>query len=285
MDRDVTIRFYELRHQDGAGADLGEVMAQINDLGKRDREKEVTGGVTLRLEHLEERNGLLLGDITRVQTENLPGHVTDDANDPLPVDRIGHPAAFCFDPDTYCIALQFDMKIGVGRVCNYFSQFANGTGYAHMPILRQDALARFEHETPTSLSIRVARVRNFQHANMQISDVEEHIEALGALFGAPSVEITVSCKGVDGGINRNRTINTVRRWLGLKEEIDGIRKITGTTIESDEAFNFVKSLLKESETLDLPANDPADGMARRLRHVRAKYELHQHYIRAVTGVA
>ncbi|WP_394271013.1 hypothetical protein [Qipengyuania sp.] len=117
MDRDVTIRFYEIQYLDDGAPQLADTLRQISGLSKTQREQEVVGSITLRLEHLEETDdGLFLGDLTRVQTDNLPGHVTDENNDRLPVDRIGHPAAFCFDPETNCIALQFDLKIGIGRV-------------------------------------------------------------------------------------------------------------------------------------------------------------------------
>lgn len=285
MNREVTIRFYEIQQPDDGESALEEVIRQISGLLPAEREKEVSGPITLRLEHLRERGGLLLGDLTRVQTENLPGHVTDAGNDRLPVDRIGHPAAFCYDPETKCLALQFDIKIGVGRVCNYFGQFADGASYGYLPVLRRDAMDRFEDETPTSLTVRVARTRNFREADTQLSDFEEQIEAMGALFDAPSVEVTVSCRVTDGGLNKDRAVATVRRWLGFHEEIEGISKVKGATLESDEAYNFIRFLLKETETLDLPANDPADGRRKRIRYLRDTYAQHRGYLRAVAGLA
>lgn len=283
MDRDVTVRFYEISQLEDGGRLLEDVIRDIDGLGKVAREKEVSGPITLRLEHLEERDGLLLGDLTRVQSENLPGHVTDAENDPLPVDRIGHPAAFCYDPEARCLALQFDVKIGVGRVCNYFAQFEDAGDFGHMPVLRPDAMARFEDETPTSLTVRVARRRNFEDAEIPLTDFEQQIDAMGALFNAPSVEVTVSCRGADGGINKGRAIETVRRWLGLKDEIGGISKLSGATLESDDAYNFIKYLLKESDTLDLPANDPVDGRRKRIRYLRNTYAQHRGYLRAAAA--
>ncbi|MCA0891642.1 hypothetical protein [Qipengyuania flava] len=285
MDRDVTIRFYEIQPTGNGGLTLEDVLRHLDELPKRDRESDVANSIVLRLEHLEERDGLFLGDITRVQTQNLPGHVTDEENDRLPVNQIGHPAAFCFDPETNCIALQFDIKIGIGRVCDYFKTFADGNAFGHMPILQPDALDRFENETPKRLTVKVARRRNFENAESQLTDFEEMIERMGAWFGAPGVEITVSCRASDEGINKERAVDTIRRWLGLRDEIEGINKISGATIESDEAFNFIKFLLKEHETLDLPDNDPLDGRRRRIRHLRTKYAQHRAYLREFTGAA
>lgn len=283
MDRDVTIRFYEVIPSNADGEGIDDILVALDGMPKRERERDVTGGIRLRLEHLEARDGLLLGDLTRVQTENLPGHVTDVENDRLPVNQIGHPAAFCYDPETSCLALQFDIKIGVGRVCDYFRAFADENQFGHLPILKQDALDRFENETPTKLHVKVARRRNFENAETNLSDFEEMIEQMGAWFDAPSVEITVSCRAHDGGINKERAIDTIRRWLGLRDEIEGIQTIGGDTIESDEAYNFIKFLLKEKETLDLPANDPVDGRARRIAFVRNVYRQHRAYLREHAG--
>lgn len=285
MDRDVTVRFYDILNEDDFELSLAAVLAVIEALPKADREKDVSGGIRLRLEHIEQDAGLILGDLTRVQTENLPSHVTAEENDPLPVDRIGHPAAFCYDPETGMIALQFDIKIGIGRVCNYFSQFAGGQTFNNLPVLRQDAIDRFTEETPTSFTAKVARVRNFQYAQTELTDFEQGIEAIAGIFDAPSVEVTVSCRGVDGGLDKAAAVSALLRFLRLREEIDGINKLKGSTLESDDAFNFIKFLLKEKETLELPNNDPLDGRQRRISFVRRVYDQHRQYLRAVAGVA
>lgn len=283
MDRDVTIRFYEICSVDEGQLPIETAMTRLAVLPKLEREATVSGPIRLRLEHLDFEDGLYLGDVTRVQAENLPGHVTEEATDPLPVDRIGHSAAFCYDPETRCLALQFDVKIGVGRVCGYFSQFADGARFGHLPVLRPDALERFAAETPTSLTVRVARRRNFQDAQIPLTDFEEQIDQMGALFEAPSVEVTVSCRAADGGLRRESVLHAVRRWLAWRDEISGIRVIKGTTVESDEAYNFIKHLLKEQATLELPDNSPAEGRAIRLRHLRATYAQHRAYLRATSG--
>jgi hypothetical protein len=285
MDRDVTVRFYDILNEDEHERSLEDVIADIENLDKADRERDVSGGIRLRLEHVERDNGLIFGDLTRVQTENLPGHVTDQENDPLPVERIGHPAAFCYDPETGMIALQFDIKIGIGRVCNYFGQFVDNQDFSNLPVLRQDAIDRFSNETPTSFTVKVARVRNFEFAETQLTDFEEGIETIARMFDGNGVEVTVTSKAADGGLDRESTLMALRRWLGFREEIQGINKLKGATVESDDAFNFIKFLLKEKETLDLPNNDPLDGRARRIRYVRRVYGQHRGYLRAVAGVA
>jgi hypothetical protein len=281
MDRDITVRFYEIVSAVEGAAPVEDILDRLAGDRKRRREVDVGDGIVLRLEHLERDGALRVGDITRVQTDNLPGHVTDDDTARLPVDEIGHNVAFVYDPDTRCIALQFDTKIGVGRITRYLSHFGRRSSFSHMPILRQDALDRFERETPKKLTLRVASVRNFRNLGNERTDFEDQLETWGRLFGAPSIEITVSTRGNEDGLHKGRVVNTIRRWLRMRDEIDGVAKITGETIESDEGFNFIKYLLKERETLDLPRNDPAEGRRIRLRYVKGSYDEHRGYLRDI----
>jgi hypothetical protein len=237
----------------------------------------------MRLEFLEETDGFLLGDFTRVQTENLPSHPTANSTDPLPIDRLGHHTAFCYDPSTDIIALQFDIKMAVGRVVRYANAFSGGRKFGYLPVLRHDALERFEQETPTKLTVRVAKVHQFGDFNDEIGDFERGIEQMGALFDAPVVEVTVGARGKDGGLEKETAVDTVKRLLGLREKFNGIRAITASTDESDDPFNFVKALLKISDTLDLPANNPDLGRTLRIAFARHCYDDQLDYLQATYG--
>lgn len=280
MDRDVTIRFYEIVNNNNHGPSLEGVLRELIARRPRQRESDAPG-VRLRLEHLREDAGLVIGDLTRVQTQNLPGHVTDDNTDALPVAEIGHWAAFCYDPQTRVMALQFDLKIGVGRLCAYLSDFGNGSQFSHLPVLTRDALERFRNERPTKLTLQVSRVRNFRDIHQGKTDFEEALENFGELFDAPIIEVSVSTRGEDRTLDEASTWNTIRRWLSFRDQIDGIKKITACTIESDDAFNFIKELLKEGATLDLPDNDPPAGRLIRTRYARECYEQHRGYLRGI----
>lgn len=283
MDRDVTVRFYELVNNDPGGPAPDEILRRVFEMRPRDRETD-DPGVRLRLEHLEEDGGLLIGDMTRVQTENLPGEVTDETTDPLPVAELGHSVAFCYDPETRFVALQFDIKIGVGRFTTYLHHFGRPSDFGHMPVLSEGALERFGQEHAKKLTLRVSRVNNFRNVRQETTDFEEALERLGQLFDAPSIEITLSTRGEDNSLNRAETWNTIRRWLRLREMMPGIRTIKAETIESDEAFNFIAQLLKENDTLELPDNEPTPGRLVRMRYVRECYDKHRAYLRRIAGV-
>jgi hypothetical protein len=282
VDRDVTVRFYEIAPNNPGQAGVEQMLRQIYDLHANDREKDV--GAVLRLEHLDDRNGLLVGDITRVQRENLPSHVTDDSAESLPVDQIGHHAAFCFDPETSYVALQYDIKIGIGRFTNYLGQFVRDTEFGYLPALNQEGLAKFRNETPQRMTLRISKIKNFKGVRDEITDFEEGLEKFSELFDAPTIEITVAHTGEDASLDRARTINTIRRWLKFREEIQGIKKIEGATLETDEAFNFIKQLLKEQTTLELPNKDVLEGRRIRVEYAKKCYDKHRKFLRGLAGL-
>ena len=134
MDRDITVRFYELRWPDDGPADIADAFRALQRRPRAERERPVNDNIVLRLDDFDEGDGLIWGDIVRVQSDNLPSHVQEDSSDPLPVERIGHHAAFIFEPETRFLALQFDAKIAV----NHGDTFGTGGG----------AFLRFNVATP-----------------------------------------------------------------------------------------------------------------------------------------
>lgn len=284
MDRNVTVRFYELRWPDDGPENISGAFAALHQSPRRERERPVNDEIVLRLDDYGEGDGLIWGDIVRVQSDNLPSHVREDSSDPLPVDRIGHHAAFVFEPETRYLALQFDMKIAVNRFCNYVSQFT-GTNVGHMPVFRPNTLQRFENETPTSFTVGVSGIRNFAGIGPNKEDMEDQLEDWAGIFGATNIEIKVSARADQGGLDKNAVIQKLYRFLGLREQIEGVRKIQANTIESDKAFNFINDLLKEHDTLELRPNDPDYNRRKRLDFVRECYDEHRPYLRKIAGVA
>jgi hypothetical protein len=243
------------------------------------------GAVTLRLEHLAEDDGLLIGDLTRVQSRNLPGHVNEAGVGRLPVERIGHSCVFIYEPDTGCLAMQFDMSMGVSRFCRYLRSKSHGADFMRLPYLKRDTLERFRVETPTKLRLKVAKISNFRHIPNNTTDFEEQIERWSNVFDAPSMEIVMSTRGEGNSLDAAQVWNTVRRWIGFKGDIEGIKNVEAETIESDKAFNFIKDLLCDESTLDLPDNDPVRSREVRTEYVRQCYGRHRDYFRAAAGVA
>ncbi|WP_298090055.1 hypothetical protein [uncultured Sphingomonas sp.] len=144
-------------------------------------------------------------------------------------------------------------------------------------------MEKFEEETPIRLKVRVAKVAQFAAFRETSTDFERAIEEMGALFDAPIVEITLSNRGADGGLDKVRVGETVRRWLGFRERFGGIQSIIAETNETPDPFNFIKDLLRRTEILDLPTNDPAVARNARVDFARRCINDELDYIRAVYG--
>lgn len=280
MDRRITVRYYQIETTGDAGRSFWESLQAAHHEQMPNREIGVGDGIVMRLEHLAQERDLVVGDFTRVQTDNLPSHATQQSSDPLPVDRLGHHTAFCFDTRSKILALQFDMKMGVGRICRYAAAFSQGKSFAYLPVLKEGALEQFDNETPTKLKVRVAKVEKFSDFNAEFTDFERGIEQMGALFDSPVVEITLSSRGRDGGLDKDTVGQTVRRLLGLRERFKGIRSIIAETDETPDPFNFIKDLLRKTEVLDLPANEPVVARNVRIDFARRCINDQLGYIRA-----
>ena len=165
-------------------------------------------------------------------------------------------------------------------MCSYLSRFGQGSSFTYLPVLRQDALARFEEETPTKLRVKIARVNRFRGLAIDGGDFERGLARMAGLFDAPTIDVTVSARGRDGGLNEISVLDTVRRLLRLREQGEAIKAITAETDESADPFNFVQQLLKYTEVLDLPDNDPTAGRAARISFVRRCFEDQLDYLRA-----
>jgi len=280
MDRDVTVRFYEIEHT-GQGRTFADALRAADALPLPQRERFVGDGINLRLEHFAEFDGVITADLTRVQTDNLPSHPTEEATDPLPVNRLGHHAALCYDSVSKIVALQFDMKMAAGRLCRYGNSFGNGSSFSPLPVLEEGALDRFEHETPTKFRVKIAGVRQFAAtAGQDIDDFELAIERLGNYFDAPTVEVIVSARMSQGGLEKGAVSGALQKMLAMANQIRGVKAVTAETDESPDPFNFLRHLLKRTETLDLPANEPAVGREMRIGFARRCFDEQRDYLRA-----
>lgn len=280
MDRDITVRFYEIEHA-GQGPTFADALRVAAALPLAQRERVVGEGITLRIEHFSEVDGIISADFTRVQTDNLPSHPTDVSTDPLPIHRLGHHAALCYDTVSRIAALQFDMKMAAGRLCRYGNCFSNGSMFSHLPVLEEDALNRFEHETPTKFRVKIAGVNRFAaEAGAGINDFELGIERLGAYFGAPTVEVTVSARMSQGGLERETVWGVLQRLLGVADRHRSVKTIIAETDESPDPFNFLQHLLKRTTRLELPTNDLASGRDMRIDFAKRCFNEQRDYLRA-----
>ena len=284
MDRQVTAWFYEVTELDG-GESLETVLRRIHAIEVHaEKEREVGEGIGLRLEVLEEDGDLMVGDLTRIQSQNLPGQVTEDGTEPLPFDHLGHYVAFCYDKRANAIAIQFNASARAGRVLNYFSMFSERSQYSHLPIVSAASIEKFGRENVKSFSVAVSRIRDFSNAQVEKDDFETALENMANLHDAPAVSVKVSTRLNGDQMNTESVVARIRRLLRIREDTNAVRSIKAETFEEEDAYNFIKQLIKERDILDLPNNDPNAGRLVRMNFLKQSYEKHKQHIRQSLGV-
>lgn len=286
MDKTVSVRFFVVRAATGTRITFDQALAEAAGISSVvGRERDVAPGCCVRLEEWNiSSNGVAAGDLTRVQTENLPSKVLDDGVERLDEDRIGHGVAFLYDPDINVLATQFDNRaVSPGRICKYASMFLEGEGaFAPVPILRDDAWTRFEVETPTAFELTAAGIRDFtQITTESTSDFEEGLERMFGQYDDPTIRIEVRLgRGAPAEADSNRVRSTVEQAMQWIANGGRITKLAANTLEGDEEIDFLHFVLKISDTLDFRPNDPAYNRQLRQTFVRDAFGRNRDYLRA-----
>ena len=269
MDRVVTARFYEVVEMD-VGVSFREALENVDNIITRaDRERDLGNDLVLRLEHLETHGNLIVGDMTRIQTENLPGAPNDVTVNPLQDDRLGHSFGFCFDTTTNSIALQFHTQAQIGKVMSYLSEFSNGGQYAGLPILNEAMVEMLQDRTATKFQMNISSLSRFIAANEDNgAPITVGMARLANNADAKRLNFTMTATR-DDPLETRSLIQMARDGLRAKSVNSSVRSIKVETAEDDYPLDLMGGLLKRSDRLDLPSNDPTRSRPIRLRQVRA----------------
>lgn len=196
---------------------------------------------------------------------------------------LGHYIAFCYDATAQAIAVQFNIKVRVGKVLSYFSEFSSGSDYSYLPLLSEASVEKFGRERPKRLLTKVARIQDFEGGG-ESTDFEDALEDMGRMFGAPMIETVISSNLADRPLLPDAVISTVRRLLRIREEHpERVKKLQAETFEEQDPYNFLQQLIKEKETLEMPENSPNESRAIRMAFLRRAYEKHKRSIRRSMG--
>lgn len=280
-DRDITVRFFQVIDLSDNPEPLEDALQRIGKKPVKQREREVGSGLALRLEHVEQSGELWLGEITRTQTENLPAHVTATGTDPLAVANLGHPVAFCYDTKAKAVAVQFDPKVRVGRVMQYFTEISGLGKYSYLPILTEASIEDFGKQTIKSLDVTVSKVKLFSAALPNKTDFEDSIDDMTSMFDAPRISVKLSTR--TGSLKRSAVVSAVKKLLKVHSETETVKKIKATTEEEEEVYDFLEQLMVERGTLTLLDNLPNDNRKKRIDFLKTSYGKRKKHIRAALG--
>src|SRR4051812_9138437 len=174
MDRNVTIRYF---HLDSLGANplsFEDAVQRALDLGPNpdQREREIAPGIVIRLERLNRREGLLTGEVVRVQRENIPPEAQAHGLVPLGIGGLGHSVGFAYDDQSRILAIQFDPRgVSLGRFLDYLSVVSPGAKFDYQTVLNEDAWERYNLGEPRSLTLTVASPQNLPRIEGEVGSV------------------------------------------------------------------------------------------------------------------
>ena len=268
MDRRISAKYFTIVEGD-IGPSLEDALGRIQEIDRRaDRERRLADDVVLRLEHLETRGGLIIGDLTRIQSENLPGFPDDEMVNPLRDDKLGHGFGFTYNPETRTMCLQNLQSAQVGKVIQYFSAFNNDSVYSQLPILNQAMIDMLEDKTIVKLDISIAHVGRFIEAANNNDSVAVRMARAASTTETKSLSFVMTAHPGDE-LDRAMVRRVAQESYLASLTNRSVKRVRVSTREDVQPLDFMGGHLSEGEVLDLPANEPAASRQIRLERLRS----------------
>lgn len=280
MDRRVTAQFHAVYFA-GGEIDLVEAVRRVEALDLPSRERTLGNGIKLRLEDASYENGMVLAELTRVQSENLPTEVTPTGIGPLPLPEIGHASSLLYDPVSRVMVLHFAPFMTASRVCEYLSAFSGSTVYAPYPVINQATLTQLRDETPTKIRIKVAHATQFSDDPNPHGSVRGNFASMARALNGHVIDVSISVGHSSEPLHKPSVLSTITSALGWTD-VD-VKSIKVSTEESEIPYDFVRQLLKMPDELELFDRDPIRSRAVRYNHLRHAFETQRIYLRANYG--
>lgn len=274
MDSRVTVRYFKLTNVARQPVRFETAIFEALGLGASpsDRQRQLALGVTLRLEGAYRRNGLVVGEVVRVQTENIPPEAQPAGLVPLGIGGLGHSIGFAYDRVSGVIAIQFDPRgVSLGRFLDYLRNVQHRADYSYSAVVSNDAWERYNRGQPRTLTVTIAAPENLDNVPGPANSVIQASKRLADISEAPVITIDVSM-----GHTRRRNLSRdfvsgVLDALTGDGAADSIRSLKVKSkqegLPSDE-IDFVNDFARDQETLELPAGDHDENIARRLRYIQ-----------------
>lgn len=278
MDKNITVRFFDVERFSADTPRMLAAFREIEALALGDRECEVVGGCSVRLERLEEINeDIVVGEITRIQDTNFPSEVHEDGTQPLGVDGpLGHSIVFLYDQAASVLVIQYDTRIfSPGRLLIYLSRMVDRTNLQLTPILRTDAWERFGTGPARTLSIKVASPQDMAHVEGLANDAAmESLRRMSEAYEAPMIEIKISVGRRRAAHLADAAKNMIRELVGAAargeaDVKDAKIKLDKEISGEEEPIDLLNEILREKDELQIPDNDPEQSYQVRRNYVLA----------------
>lgn len=257
MDARVVARFYKVTEPAGARDFHDLLLAEMQEPLAGNREKDLSEGVTVRLEDCRLVDGFLEGQFCRVQTVNVPPQADENGLTPIPLGNggLGHLAAFRYHPDSRILLLQQNVQSATPQRVSLYVAGANPAHIFHLePVLSEDAWDRFRAGNTRAFTVRFAGADNLAALDDQDVSAAQGARMIAEAYDGVQVTIEVSV-----GRSRHRRLDPARvlQDLGRLVGIGATDKLTAKIEGDDQPLDLLHEHLRVQDDLDLVANDPA----------------------------
>jgi hypothetical protein len=267
VDKTVNVRMFEVEAREGA-MPFSQALGQIAARPLAAREREIEPDIVIRLERLTDQRGVIVGEMVRRQTANLPPKALEGQPlERLGVSSIGHTTAFIYDIRLSILALQIARNgITSFRMGLYAETLLGGAGYSILPVPNVEVWNKLRHGAVRAVTVRVAAPNDLEAADAEARSVRGGMMELKDALGSAHVEVTLSMGRRDANINRQRALSMFR-WLHREreEERGGVSRLAADVIPADgeevETLNLIHGQMGDNQRLNLPDDDP-DGSFR-----------------------
>lgn len=261
MDARIAARFYKLTAP-ASPADFQDLL--LAEMGRSvvDRQKDLGGGVVLRVERCEERNGFIEGQFCRVQTVNVPPQADENGLTPIELGSggLGHLAAFRYHPATRLLALQQNVQSATPhRVSLYVAGDNPAQLFTLEPVISQDAWERFLAKDARSFEVRFAGAEYLADADDNGVAVAHAAKIAAAAYNGLQVTVKVSVGRSRGRrLDADRLGSDILRIIGLGTA----ERITAKLDGEEQPLDLLHEHLRHVETLDLPVDPEGNYVTR-----------------------
>lgn len=256
MPSKITCRYFQVLREGNVPRSFADALGEVAAIPQLADRTRTVDDHSYRLERHAVEDGLVRCEIVKIESDNLPAEVTPIGLDELDADQIGYGIAFCYDPATSVIAMQYDNRIVSGsKICRYLRGFSAHNNFYLKLIPGPSLWAEFGDGTVTRFQIRVASPQAFQGEFG--SEVEESVSRLSRAYDAPYVSIGLSVG------HRNARLRDV-----VKESATGLMAAWDLTsmkakiVESPEEIDLLEEVLGDRETITIPKNPDESYRAR-----------------------
>lgn len=292
MDNLVTAKYFQVSGEQNT-PDIIDVFSNLNASELKDREKDINPGeqypIIVRLERLEgEKDGFVVGELIRKQTQNLPPEASDDGLQPITLSEGGglaYPSAFVYHPETKVILIQSNpIAVSYSRLAHYLMAHDVTANFRFDPVPNIESWQRFNSGLPRKFTIRIASPEQVDGLPETADTVAGSAANIAEATRGAYVTIEVSM-GTRRGSLAKESISRIIRYFSGSSDVD-VRSLSAS-VKSDgsgtDVIDFLKEFLFFKDVFDLPDKDAVRNYEIRRDALRTNFRSRLAYIRSVYG--